>query len=307
LVDLTRRAGLPAPIAALSGLLLVAFLLGLFVVFLQPYVQELVRRAPLLWAEAQGAIDNLRSLLRGVEEVAETMTEALESTTGTKDAADGGGAAAVAKTAIPDMATALGYAPALAGQTLIFVGTLFFFLLSRDEIYALLERAVPRFQRHHLQRAEAQVSRYFLTISLINAILGCATAAALAFLGMPSPILWGVLAFLFNFVPYLGPAIFSVALTVAGILSFDGVAGVLPVACFLALNMTEGQFVTPTLVGRQMVINPLLVFVALTGWLWLWGAVGGIVAIPVLVWTLSMTGWQLGLDPAAPDTTPAKP
>ncbi|PRY23130.1 putative PurR-regulated permease PerM [Aliiruegeria haliotis] len=299
LVDLARSAGVPRSLAAFSGLLLVAMLIGLFVLFMDPYVRELVRRAPILWEEAQGAIENLRNLLRGVEEMAETVNEALKDEGDTESA--GGDQIIAPDEALPDVATALGYAPALAGQALVFVGTLFFFLLSRDEIYELVERATQTVDSHRLRKAEARVSRYFLTISVINAGLGILVAVTMSALGMPSPVLWGVLAFLFNFAPYLGPAIFASALAVAGILTFDGIAGILPMAAYLALNVTEGQFVTPTLVGHSMTINPLLVFLSLTIWLWLWGPIGGIVAIPLLVWTLSMTGWQLGLpDGPAP-------
>lgn len=294
LVDLGRNVGLPSAVLAFSGLLLVALLVALFVLFMDPYVRELVRRAPILWAEAQGAIENLRSLMRGVEEMAETVNEALQENG--EVASEDGEQLITAENALPDVATALGYAPAMAGQALVFLGTLFFFLLSRDGIYALIEHTTRNIDVHRLRAAETRVSRYFLTITLINAVLGLLVAVTMSLIGMPSPMLWGMLAFLFNFVPYLGPAIYAAALAVAGILTFDGVSGILPMAAYLALNMSEGQFVTPALVGHSMKINPLLVFLSLTIWLWLWGPVGGIVAIPLLVWTLSMTGWQLGAD-----------
>ena len=295
LVDRLTRAGLAAAPAALMGLLVALAAAALFVLFLEPYVTDLVERAPRLWAEAQEAIANLRHVMRGVEKVADSVAQALDSGQGAAPAA--GGTAAQVAEALPDVTDAIGYAPALAGQILIFVGALFFFLLSRGEIYGWIGRALPEFDSERLLAAERLVSRYFLTIALINAVLGALVALVLALVGMPSPVLWGGLAFVMNFVPYLGPAIFALALGVAGILTFDGVLGVAPVACYVALNTLEGQFVTPTLIGRTLAINPLLVFLTLTGWLWLWGAVGGIVALPLLVWALALAGAGAAAEP----------
>ncbi|MFD0982270.1 AI-2E family transporter [Tropicimonas aquimaris] len=292
ITDRLARLGLPATVCALGGLLMAIVLALLFVLFLQPHVMELVRRWPILWAEAQSVIADVQRILNGIEEVADNVAKALDGDGG-GEKADGGGASA----AVPDVATAISYAPALAGQALIFIGTLFFFLLSRGEVYALLASVAPHLSVRRLFTAERVVSRYFLTITAINGALGLAVTAALMVIGMPNPILWGVLAFVVNFVPYLGPALFATTLAIAGILVFDGVYGIVPAACYLALNMTEGQFVTPALVGRSMSINPLLVFVTLTAWLWLWGPIGGIVALPTLLWVLSLTGWRVGWGP----------
>lgn len=292
LTDRMARLGLPATFAALGGLMVALILAVVFVLFLQPHVMELVRRWPLLWAEAQSVIADVQRILNGIEEVADNVAKALDGDEG-GEKADSGGAAA----AVPDVATAISYAPALAGQALIFIGTLFFFLLSRGEVYALLAAVVPRLTLSRLFVAERVVSRYFLTITAINGVLGLLLTLVLTAVGMPSPILWGVLAFVVNFVPYLGPALFATTLAVAGILVFDGVYGIVPAASYFLLNMIEGQFVTPALVGRNMSINPLLVFVTLTGWLWLWGPLGGIVALPLLLWVLALTGWRVGWGP----------
>jgi predicted PurR-regulated permease PerM len=96
-----------------------------------------------------------------------------------------------------------------------------------------------------------------------------------------------------NFILYLGPACVAVALLVAGIVVFDGPTVLLPPALFVGLNLLEGQFVTPMLVGRHMSVNPLLVFLSLVFWLWLWGPLGGFIAIPLLIWSLAIAG-QLG-------------
>lgn len=306
--DRLVRAGLPPALAALAGLLATIAVVGLFGLFLEPYVSEIIRRAPLIWWEARNLIASLRDLLAGVEGVADSVADALSpagqaSGSASKDVGD------AARDAVPDVTTAITYAPALAGQVLVFVGSLFFFLLSRAELYALAALGDRHLSTERLLAAERLVSRYFLTITIINAVVGVAVTGLLIMLGMPSPILWGVLAFAANFVPYLGPTLFATALAVAGVLVFDGAGGLLPAAAFLGLNMVEGQFVTPALVGRSLAINPFLAFVTLTAWLWLWGPVGGIIALPLLIWTLAITGlkagWNLGEVPPALETCQA--
>jgi predicted PurR-regulated permease PerM len=139
---------------------------------------------------------------------------------------------------------------------------------------------------------------------MINAGLGAATAMALQAMGLPGGLLWGVVAFLMNFIVYLGPAIFIVALLFAGVAAFDGGMALAPALTFVVLNGIEGQFVTPALVGRNMALNPLLVFLALIFGIWLWGPIGGIVAIPLLLWVLVLNDGLKAPTPAA-EPTPA--
>ena len=140
-----------------------------------------------------------------------------------------------------------------------------------------------------LLAAERRVSLYFLTILVINAIFGIVVAGAMAVVGMPWPLTWGIVAFLLNFILYLGPVVVAGCLVVAGSLNFAGLEAFLPAAVYVGLNAVEGQFVTPSLVGRSLHVNPLLVFLSLVLWLWLWGPLGGFVAIPLLVWLIAVT------------------
>ena len=175
---------------------------------------------------------------------------------------------------------------------LIFAGGLYFFLLCRTDVYQWLakfarvptETAVRTFRE-----ADRLVARYSLTITLINAVFGVAVGVALQLVGMPGAILWAFVAALMNFIMYLGPAIVALALAIAGTITFDGVYSFVPAAVFVGLNVLEGQFITPSLVGHRMRVNPLLVFLSLCLWLWLWGPIGGIVAIPLLVWIIAVT------------------
>lgn len=100
-----------------------------------------------------------------------------------------------------------------------------------------------------------------------------------------------------NFFLYLGPALFALALLVGGIIEFDGLMSYGPMAMFICMNFIEGNFLTPSLVGMRLSLNTLLVFVTIMVGLWLWGPVGGIVSLPVLVWFLAAAG-KLDLAPS---------
>lgn len=276
---------------ALLGLVLtLAFVASLILVF-QPIVAQLVEQAPKVWSDMREVVGGLRGLLRGLSEVSNEVASAIAPEANAAPAAGTGEEAMP----LPTVTDALLAAPAVLAQILVFAGTLFFFLLTRAEIYGwtslrLSQHGERAAFAHRLRRAERNVSRYFLTITLINAALGVITALMLRLIGLEDAMIWGAVAFLVNFVLYLGPAVFVVVLVFVGVAQFDGLHSIAPAACFVILNATEGQFITPALVGRNMAINPLLVFLSLVFGLWLWGPIGGIVAIPLLLWVLVLNG-----------------
>ena len=289
LSDFWEARGYSSVVGAVLGLVATLLVMASFALIFHPVVAQLVDQAPKVWSDMQESIRTVRGLLRGLSDVTEGVSEAIapEANASPQGAvvADGEGVE------LPTVTDAVLAAPLVVSQILIFGGALFFFLLTRTEIYNWAAGLMPsRGERVHLARklrhAEREVSRYFVTITMINAGLGVAIAATLQMLGMPDAILWGVVGFLLNFVVYLGPAIFLFALLFAGVAVFDGWLALAPAASFLILNALEAQFVTPALVGRNMAINPLLVFLALVFGIWLWGPIGGIVAIPLLLWAL---------------------
>src|ERR1700676_2108304 len=135
-----------------------------------------------------------------------------------------------------------------------------------------------------IDKVRREVGRFYVTTALINVGLGFATAFAMMWCGMPNPFLWGAMAGIFNFIPYVGSTTTLIVLTVVAIVSFDGLGRVIAVAaCYLALATVEGQFVQPLLVGRRLRLNPLLVFLALWFGGLFWGVAGIILATPTLV------------------------
>jgi predicted PurR-regulated permease PerM len=135
-----------------------------------------------------------------------------------------------------------------------------------------------------IEKVRREVGRFYVTTALINAGLGVATALAMMWCGMPNPFLWGTMAGVLNFIPYLGSTTTLIVLTVVAIVSFDGLGQVIAVSgSYLALATVEGQFVQPLLVGRRLQLNPMLVFLALWFGGLFWGIAGIILATPTLV------------------------
>lgn len=306
LTDRLDRVGLPRSVAALASFSLGIALILVVVFVFQPVATRAIDAFPRIYQELNSSLYVLQAELRGLESVEEEVRRLVDPDGGGA-AGDGDGAGEGAADAIPTVEDVVFMAPAIAGQIVVFLGTLFFFILTRRDIYAWAARRLAPADRHaevefRLASAERQVSRYFLTISLINLVLGATVALAMTLIGMPSPILWGVVAFLLNFLLYIGPAALVVALAVAGIVVFDGIMAAVPALVYVSLNFTEAQFITPSLLGRRLAVNPLLIFLSLTFFLWLWGPVGAVVAIPLLLWIIVLTA-DLGSIGKAPGTT----
>jgi predicted PurR-regulated permease PerM len=135
-----------------------------------------------------------------------------------------------------------------------------------------------------LNEIEESLTRYLATTGAINFCLGFVVACASWAIGLPNPAMWGVLAFAFNFLPYVGPLIITIALFVAGLVVFPSLGhALIAPACFVGLATLEGHFITPNIVGRQLALSPVLVFVGLVFWTWLWGPMGALLATPLVI------------------------
>ena len=166
---------------------------------------------------------------------------------------------------------------------------LLYFLLAYDGVFlAKLIKLMPTLSDKKravsiAREIEAQISRYLFTITIINLCLGIAVGTAVGLLGLPNPLMWGVLVALLNFIPYLGALTGIGCMLLGALLSFDslGFALIFP-ATYLVLASLEGNFVTPFVMGRSLTLNPVLVLLSLTFWGWMWGIVGIILAVPIL-------------------------
>jgi predicted PurR-regulated permease PerM len=129
-----------------------------------------------------------------------------------------------------------------------------------------------------------ELSRYYGGLAMINIGLGAATAGAMALLNMPNPLLWGAVAGVLNFIPYVGSATMLLLLLIVAFVTFSGLGHVALVgASYLALATIEGQIVQPLIIGRRLDLNPMIVFLALWFAGWFWGVAGIVMAVPALV------------------------
>ena len=175
----------------------------------------------------------------------------------------------------------------IASSVVMFI--LLYFLLAYDGVFlAKITKSIPRLTDKKravsiVREIEMQISRYLLTITVINIGLGTAVGLTVYFLGLPNPIMWSVLVVVLNFVPYLGATTGIVCMTLGAVLSFDslGYAMVFP-ASYLLLAALEGNFITPMVLGRSLTLNPVVILIALTFWGWMWGIFGMILAVPIL-------------------------
>ncbi|MDY8107795.1 AI-2E family transporter [Fulvimarina sp. 2208YS6-2-32] len=179
--------------------------------------------------------------------------------------------------------------PTLLASILFSLVFLFFLLASGDMFYSKLVRLMPTLSDkkralHIAHDIERELSRYFLTITLINTGLGIAVGVGLWYVGMDSPVVFGALATLLNFIPYLG-SLFGMALVgVIALADFGSVGDAsVPVLIYLACTTIEGQFVTPLVVGRRLQMNAAAVFLSVAFWGWIWGVMGMFLAVPLMV------------------------
>ena len=135
-----------------------------------------------------------------------------------------------------------------------------------------------------IQQVVDATSIYIGTITLINVTLGALTALILWQLGMDSPIMWGGIVAVLNFIPYLGPIGSVLLLFVGGLMIFPDVwTALLPPLIFTGLHMVEANFITPMIVGKRLTISPLAILVSLSFWAWVWGTTGALLAVPLLI------------------------
>lgn len=247
---------------------------------------------------AAPAGDLMRQLPREMRQVAPKLREVIKPVQDARKGAEniarvaGGGDAAPVRVvrAEDDPYRALVATPRMAASVLAVVLLTFFFMIYGDDLQrkalALLPgRQQQRFTRDLLQSIEREVSRYVLTITIINAGLGLAFAGLLAALGLslPEALMWGTLAAVLNFMPYVGPLV-GVAMTLMmGFVHFDTpVQALLPAGGYLLLHALEGQLLTPIVLGRRMAISPLVLILGLMAFGWLWGVAGLLLAVPLL-------------------------
>jgi predicted PurR-regulated permease PerM len=279
--SLKRRLRLPEPVGAALVIGVLVAAMGYGVGSLTQPAKEWVDKAPGMLREVE---NKLRDIRQSVKEVTE-LTEKAGQITG-QDGSAQGKVAVVQPSLFSRTLTATPAFLVSVVSTLILAYLLLAYggpLMTRfvRMLPGALDRKAAIGMVHSFQR---DIARYLFVITLLSVALGVVAGLALYWLGMPNPLLWAVMIAVLNYVPYLGPALSLVVLTPVAILSIEPLSQALLVpGVFLILNIIEGELLTAIVVGRYFTLNPVIVFLSILFWGWLWGIVGALIAVPLLV------------------------
>lgn len=276
---LKKYLRIPVPLGAGIVIVVLLSVVGFGVYRLAPAASAWVARAPQSMATLQRRIQPLRAPVERVSEAAEKVEQATDMDKKTQEVEIKG----------PSLIQQVfGGTTAFLSTGLVVIFLTYFLLASGELFLQKLVAVLPQLKDKKtavriVRETEAQVSVYLVVTTLINLGVGVATGAALALIGMPNPVLWGVVAAVLNFVPYIGGLVNTVILALAAFLTFEdtGQALMVPVV-FTVINILEGNLITPFVLGRRMRLNTVAVFVGLVFWWYLWGITGAILAVPIM-------------------------
>ncbi|HEX9165003.1 MAG TPA: AI-2E family transporter [Gemmatimonadales bacterium] len=277
-----QRLGLPTGVGAALVVFGMVGLMATGVGLLAGPATEWAEGAPKALAEAQA---RFRRILRPLQETARQVDKAAES-------AIQGGQPPAPTVQIKSP----GVLQRLTGSTTRFLATSLTVVFLTYAQLAMLPvfrkkiahltgtRAGARNMEEVLADIERQMSRYMLINTLTSAGVGTATGAFLALVGLPNATLWGVAAFFLNFIPYAGAVVTLALVGLAAVTSFESTSLILlAMGGCAAINLLEGQVITPHLLGRHLPLNPVAIFVSLLYWGWVWGPAGALLAVPITV------------------------
>jgi predicted PurR-regulated permease PerM len=231
--------------------------------------------------EAENRLRKLRTPVEQVSKTAEQVEQAAKVDNGTKTPE------VVVKG--PSLTERLfGTTQTLIASAFEVIILLYFLLAAGDLFLQKLIKVLPQFRDKKkavtiARETEASISTYLVTVTLVNLALGLAVALVMFLLKMPNPLLWGAMAALAEFIPYLGASALVALLTLAGLVTFEqvGHALLVPVA-YLGVNIIQSQLISPLILGRRLTLNPVAIFVGLVFWWWIWGVPGAFIAVPLI-------------------------
>ena len=282
LLEWFERRGIPSKLSA--GLCLVLFLLlaifaiGSIVIPATDWVAQVPSKIPKVRSTLEPVLDLYKNLDKFIDRTASQITITQEQTRAVR-----------IETPNSMSSLLISSAPHLLIQLFFALLVIFFFLagwtsmrkktiVSRGSFEGALTTA------RVIQQVVDATSTYLGTITLINVGLGALTALVLWWLGMPSPIMWGGIVAVANYIPYLGPIVCALLLFLGGLMTYPDVWGaLLPPAAFISFHLIEANFFTPMVVGHRLTISPLSILISLSFWAWIWGTTGALLAVPLLI------------------------
>lgn len=279
---LTTRLRLPGPLAAALVILALFGCVGLMALAVSIPASDWIAKAPQTFAVLQEKLAFLKQPLAALQKVLHGVEQVA-----TPNSSQGG-----QPVTVQPGSGLLG--EVFSGTTLTLSRTfttiiiLFFLLSAGDRLLRGLVEVMPRFKEKRqvveiAAEIEQSVSAYLLTVTLMNLLVGAATGIAMWLCGLPNPLLWGVAAFLLNYIPILGPLAGVGMFFAAGLLSLEWPwQALLPPALYLLIHLLEGETITPMLLANRFTLNPVVVIVSLFFWHFIWGVPGAFLAVPLL-------------------------
>ncbi len=277
-----RRLGLPAGVSAAILILSLTGGLGFGVYELAGPARGWLVSAPATLSEAGAKLHTLLKPMEQMSKTAEQMEKASNVT----------GQPATVRTVVlagPSMGSRFfGTTQSLVGA-LLEVLVLLFFLLSAGDLF--LQKVIKVLPQATGQRVAVEVARqietslsmYLVTSALLNLMEGVVVSGVMFLLGMPNPLLWGAMVTVLEFIPYVGAFAIIVVFTIASLTVFDNVGHALLVpASFVAVNLIQGNFVGPMIMGHRLSLNPVAIFIGVAFWVEVWGIPGAFLAVPLL-------------------------
>jgi predicted PurR-regulated permease PerM len=281
IVRLFKRVRIPEPLSALFIILTLLGTLSLGAYRLSDPAAEWIQKAP---ESLSGVRAKLQRIMRPVQGVQETTKEIEKMTTLGKD--EEATAVEIKKPGLGEVVLSRAKNFLLAGGVTLVL--LYFLLASGDMFLLKLVKILPTLENKKraveiYRQIEADVSTYLAVVTLINIAFGCVIGFSMYLLGMPNPVLWGVMAAVLAYIPYLGSLIGIGTVTVVAILTFDEIFRIIMVpAIYFVLDTIEANLVSPMILGRRLALNPVVIFIWLIFCGWIWGITGALLAVPLL-------------------------
>jgi predicted PurR-regulated permease PerM len=280
LVSLLSKARIPEAIGSgVSIVVLVLVLAGLASLIYQP-ANSFLQDFPHHMRQIQERLTLLSSSLKQAGHTSEQVEELM----GAKQ-----NSATVVTLKGPGVIQGLFSQTPIFSAKLIVVVILAYFLLAHREAFLLKAvKAVPTFQDKRrvvdiAREIQTSIAKYLVSVTLLNLGLGAGVGLAVGLLGLANPLMWGVAAFLLNYVPFVGAVCGIGLIGIASLIQFDNLwYACLSPLCYLVLNVLESNFVTPQFLGKWMTLNPVAIFLSFLFWGWLWGVAGMLLAVPIL-------------------------
>jgi predicted PurR-regulated permease PerM len=275
-----KRLRLPEPVGAALVVLGLLGLLGVGAYEIAGPAQEWLAKGPASLRQAQTKLQHLRRPVERVTHTAEQLEQA---------ASGGGEQPPEVVVRGPTFGARLFGATQSVLTASLGVVILLYFLLATGDLFLLkLVRVLPQFSDKRkavsiVKEAETSISRYLVTVAMVNLGQGLVVGLVMYLIGMPDAALWGALAGAAEFIPYIGPLTLVVILALAGLATFNPVGHALLVpGAYLVVTLLQANVVTPMVLGHRLALNPVAIFMGLAFWLWIWGLPGAFIAVPVL-------------------------